>query len=115
MWACSPSRRVTLNRLDAVACRKSRGGQKKRACTLPKSVLDSVDQTKGGRHSFITIVEDWRIHPGQSAAEWPRKIESSGRMTHWGGIIMCTFCAQGKLQNHYNASRRNFLKGAAAT
>src|SRR5262245_9387743 len=36
-------------------------------------------------------------------------------MTLWGGIIMCTFCAQGKLQNHYHAYRRNFLKGAAAT
>jgi len=28
---------------------------------------------------------------------------------------MCKLCLQGKLQHHYNTSRRNFLKGAAAT
>jgi cytosine/adenosine deaminase-related metal-dependent hydrolase len=28
---------------------------------------------------------------------------------------MCVLCKQGNLQNHYRASRRNFLKGAAAT
>jgi 5-methylthioadenosine/S-adenosylhomocysteine deaminase len=41
--------------------------------------------------------------------------ESSFRMTAKGSdAIMCKLCAEGRPQNHF-ASRRNFLKGAAAT
>src|SRR5262249_38366247 len=41
--------------------------------------------------------------------------ESSLRMTRSGGdASMCKLCQRGSLQNHYFASRRDFLKGAAA-
>src|SRR6266446_433691 len=41
--------------------------------------------------------------------------ESSFRMTRSGGdASMCKLCNRGSLQNHYFASRRDFLKGAAA-
>jgi 5-methylthioadenosine/S-adenosylhomocysteine deaminase len=35
-------------------------------------------------------------------------------MTSWGGVKMCKLCDAGFRQNHFG-SRRNFLKGAAAT
>src|SRR5258706_9563007 len=41
--------------------------------------------------------------------------ESSFRMTRSGGDAgMCKLCDRGSLQNHYFASRRDFLKGTAA-
>src|SRR6266478_108892 len=41
--------------------------------------------------------------------------ESSFRMTRSGGdASMCKLCDRGSLQNHYFASRRDFLKGTAA-
>src|SRR5258708_38932188 len=41
--------------------------------------------------------------------------ESSLRMTRSGGdASMCKLCNRGSLQNHYFASRRDFLKGTAA-
>src|SRR5260221_6301672 len=41
--------------------------------------------------------------------------ESSFRMTRSGGdASMCRLCDRGILQNHYFASRRDFLKGTAA-
>src|SRR6516164_9265598 len=41
--------------------------------------------------------------------------ESSFRMTRSGGdASMCKLCNRGSLQNHYFASRRDFLKGATA-
>src|SRR6266853_2848066 len=41
--------------------------------------------------------------------------ESSFRMTRSGGDArMCNLCDRGSLQNHYFASRRDFLKGTAA-
>src|SRR6266436_5100442 len=42
-------------------------------------------------------------------------LESSFRMTRSGGdASMCKLCNRGSLQNHYFASRRDFLKGTAA-
>src|SRR5215472_158923 len=52
---------------------------------------------------------------GLSFAEHGQKSDPAGdNQRYEGDVGMCILCAQGKPQNHFS-SRRNFLKGAAAT